>query len=49
MPYRMWLRCCVLGFGSLLFFSGTDDSDSEYYDDMGYGTDFEELLDELSD
>ena len=51
----MCLHYCVLGFTAHSNISG-DDSDCEddaydydRYDFMGYGTDFEECADELSD
>ena len=47
--YRMCLCCCVLGLSSFHSFSGFDDEalDNDFYDDLGYGSDIEGILDEL--
>ena len=51
----MCLRYCILGFATRFIISGDDldyeDTGYDYdrYDFLGYGTDFEECADELSD
>ena len=46
--YRFCIRCCVLGLWLTLLTITGDDLD-ESYASMGYGSDFEDFLEEYED